>query len=93
MIRGNTVMKGYYKQAEATAEAFADGWFHSGDLAVVHASGYIEIKDRLKDIIISGGENISSIEIESVLYRDPRRFGLGPLRRLVRADNRHPSEA
>jgi len=71
VIRGNTVMKGYYKQGDATAEAFADGWFHSGDLAVVHPSGYIEIKDRLKDVIISGGENISSIEIESVLYKHP----------------------
>ncbi len=71
VIRSNTVMKGYYKQAEATAEAFAGGWFHSGDLAVVHPGGYIEIKDRLKDVIISGGENISSIEIESVLYKHP----------------------
>jgi fatty-acyl-CoA synthase len=71
VIRGNTVMKGYYKQGDATAEAFAGGWFHSGDLAVVHPSGYVEIKDRLKDVIISGGENISSIEIESVLYKHP----------------------
>jgi fatty-acyl-CoA synthase len=71
VIRGNTVMKGYFKQNDATAEAFSGGWFHSGDLAVVHSSGYIEIKDRLKDIIISGGENISSIEIESVLYKHP----------------------
>ena len=71
VIRGNTVMKGYYKQPDATAEAFSGGWFHSGDLAVVHPSGYIEIKDRLKDIIISGGENISSIEIESTLYKHP----------------------
>ncbi len=71
VIRGNTVMKGYYKQTDATAEAFSGGWFHSGDLAVVHPGGYVEIKDRLKDIIISGGENISSIEIESVLYKHP----------------------
>jgi fatty-acyl-CoA synthase len=71
VIRGNTVMKGYYKQTGATAEAFSGGWFHSGDLAVVHPGGYVEIKDRLKDIIISGGENISSIEIESVLYKHP----------------------
>ena len=70
-LTGNTTMKGYYKNPEATAEAFADGWFHSGDLAVVHADGYIEIKDRLKDIIISGGENISSIEVESTLYKHP----------------------
>ena len=72
VLSGNTTMKGYYKNPEGTAEAFKDGWFHSGDLAVVHADGYIEIKDRLKDIIISGGENISSIEVESVLYRHPK---------------------
>jgi fatty-acyl-CoA synthase len=71
VIRGNTVMKGYHKGPEATAEAFAGGWFHSGDLAVVHPDGYMQIKDRLKDIIISGGENISSVEIEGVLYRHP----------------------
>jgi len=70
-MRGNMVMKGYLKNPQATAEAFAGGWFHSGDLAVWHADGYMEIKDRAKDIIISGGENISSIEIESVLYRHP----------------------
>ncbi|ROO25459.1 hypothetical protein SAOR_12635 [Salinisphaera orenii MK-B5] len=68
-IRGNTVMAGYLKNPSKTDEAFADGWFHSGDLAVTHADGYIEIKDRAKDIIISGGENISSLEIEEVLYR------------------------
>lgn len=72
VLRGNTTMKGYYKNPTATAEAFADNWFHSGDLAVVHTDGYIEIKDRLKDIIISGGENISSIEIESTLYKHPQ---------------------
>ncbi len=72
VLRGNPIMKGYYKNPQATAEAFRDGWFHSGDLAVVHADGYMEIKDRLKDIIISGGENISSIEIESVLYKFPK---------------------
>ena len=70
-IRGNTVMKGYLKNEAGTEEAFAGGWFHSGDLAVVHADGYIEIKDRLKNIIISGGENISSLEVEEVLYRHP----------------------
>jgi len=71
MMRGNTVMKGYMKNRSATDEAFAGGWFHSGDLAVWHPDGYIEIKDRSKDIIISGGENISSLEIEEVLYRHP----------------------
>ncbi|HBD22886.1 MAG TPA: acyl-CoA synthetase [Oceanospirillaceae bacterium] len=70
-MRGNMVMKGYLKNPQATEEAFAGGWFHSGDLAVWHADGYMEIKDRAKDIIISGGENISSIEIENVLYRHP----------------------
>ena len=70
-MRGNTVMKGYLKNPTATEEAFAGGWFHTGDLAVCHADGYIEIKDRLKDIIISGGENISTIELEGVLYRHP----------------------
>jgi fatty-acyl-CoA synthase len=69
--RGNTVMKGYLKNAQASAEAFRGGWFRTGDLAVAHEDGYIEIKDRSKDIIISGGENISSIEIESALYRHP----------------------
>ncbi|MEM7196108.1 MAG: AMP-binding protein [Pseudomonadota bacterium] len=72
VLRGNTTMKGYYKNPEATADAFRDGWFRSGDLAVVYEDGYIEIKDRLKDIIISGGENISSIEVESVLYKFPK---------------------
>jgi fatty-acyl-CoA synthase len=71
MFRGNIVMKGYLKNPAATAEAFAGGWFHSGDLAVFHPDGYIKIKDRSKDIIISGGENISSIEVEDVLYRHP----------------------
>ncbi|POG11117.1 acyl-CoA synthetase [Pseudomonas putida] len=68
-MRGNTVMKGYLKNPEATAEAFRGGWFHTGDLAVWHADGYVEIKDRLKDIIISGGENISTIEVEDTLYK------------------------
>ena len=71
MFRGNIVMKGYLKNPEASRKAFAGGYFHSGDLAVCHADGYIEIKDRSKDIIISGGENISSIEIEKTLYRHP----------------------
>ena len=69
MFRGNVVMKGYLSNPEATAEAFEGGWFHSGDLGVVYPDGYMQIKDRRKDIIISGGENISSIEIEEVLYR------------------------
>jgi fatty-acyl-CoA synthase len=71
MFKGNIAMKGYLKNPKATAEAFADGWFHSGDLAVQYADGYFKIKDRSKDIIISGGENISSIEVEDVLYRHP----------------------
>ncbi|MBV8778650.1 MAG: acyl-CoA synthetase [Alphaproteobacteria bacterium] len=70
-MRGNIVMKGYLKNPRATEEAFAGGWFHSGDLAVQHPDGYVEIKDRSKDIIISGGENISTIEVEDVLYRHP----------------------
>src|SRR6185312_10707247 len=70
-MRGNIVMKGYLKNPKATEEAFAGGWFHSGDLAVTHPDGYVEIKDRSKDIIISGGENISTIEVEDVLYRHP----------------------
>ncbi|MCG8291592.1 MULTISPECIES: acyl-CoA synthetase [Pseudomonas] len=70
-MRGNTVMKGYLKNPEATAEAFRGGWFHTGDLAVRHPDGYVEIKDRLKDIIISGGENISTIEVEDALYKHP----------------------
>ena len=70
-MRGNTIMKGYLKNPTATRQTFQGGWFHTGDLAVWHADGYIEIKDRSKDIIISGGENISSIEIEDVLYRHP----------------------
>ncbi len=71
MFKGNIAMKGYLKNPKATAEAFAGGWFHSGDLAVQYPDGYIKIKDRSKDIIISGGENISSIEVEDVLYRHP----------------------
>ena len=68
MLRGNTVMKGYLGDADATAEAFRGGWFHSGDLAVTHPDGYIQVTDRAKDIIISGGENISSLEVEDALY-------------------------
>jgi len=71
MFRGNITMKGYLKNPAATSEAFAGGWFHSGDLAVMHADGYLKIKDRSKDVIISGGENISSLEVEDVLCRHP----------------------
>jgi fatty-acyl-CoA synthase len=71
MLRGNTIMKGYLGNAAATAEAFREGWYHTGDLAVWHGDNYIEVKDRSKDIIISGGENISSLEVEECLYRHP----------------------
>jgi fatty-acyl-CoA synthase len=71
MMRGNVVMKGYLKNPKASAEAFAGGWFHSGDLGVLYPDGYIQLKDRSKDIIISGGENISSIEVEDVLFKHP----------------------
>jgi fatty-acyl-CoA synthase len=71
MFRGNITMKGYLKNRKATEEAFAGGWFHSGDLAVMQPDGYVKIKDRAKDIIISGGENVSSLEVEDVIYRHP----------------------
>jgi len=71
MFRGNIVMKGYLKNPKATQQALAGGWFHSGDLGVKHSDGYIQLKDRSKDIIISGGENISSIEVEDALYKHP----------------------
>jgi fatty-acyl-CoA synthase len=71
MLRGNTVMKGYLKNPSATEAAFQGGWFHTGDLAVRHPDGYVEIKDRAKDIIITGGENVSSLEVEEVLYKHP----------------------
>src|SRR4029453_13338464 len=73
-FRGNIRMKGYLKNPKATGDAFAGGWFHSGDLGVWDGDGYIRLKDRSKDIIISGGENISSIEVEDVLYRHPAIF-------------------
>jgi fatty-acyl-CoA synthase len=69
VVRGNVVMKGYYNDPEATAQALRGGYFHSGDAAVVHPDGYVDIRDRLKDVIISGGENISSVEVEGVLLR------------------------
>ncbi len=71
MFRGNIVMKGYLKNRAASDEAFRGGWFHSGDLGVMHPDGYIQLKDRFKDIIISGGENISSIEVEDAIYKHP----------------------
>ena len=71
MFRGNVVMKGYLKNEAATRQAFAGGWFHSGDLGVMDEDGYVQLKDRSKDIIISGGENISSIEVENVLTKHP----------------------
>jgi len=71
MFRGNVVMKGYFRNSSATLAAFDGGWFHSGDLGVIHPDGYIQLKDRSKDVIISGGENISSIEVEEALYRHP----------------------
>ncbi|HLZ28433.1 MAG TPA: long-chain-fatty-acid--CoA ligase [Chloroflexota bacterium] len=71
VVRGNVVMEGYYNDPSATAKAFEGGWFHSGDAAVVHPDGYVEIRDRIKDVIISGGENISSVEVEGVLLRHP----------------------
>ncbi|KAJ6290804.1 hypothetical protein OIU78_026533 [Salix suchowensis] len=71
-LRGSSIMKGYFKDPEATSKAFRNGWFATGDVGVVHPDGYLEIKDRSKDVIISGGENISSVELESVLYRHPR---------------------
>jgi fatty-acyl-CoA synthase len=71
VVRGNVVMAGYYQDPAATSAAMGDGWFHSGDAAVVHPDGYVEIRDRLKDVIISGGENISSVEVEALLLRHP----------------------
>jgi fatty-acyl-CoA synthase len=71
VMRGNNVMLGYYRDPRATEEAFRGGWFHSGDLAVMHSDGYIELRDRSKDIIISGGENISSMEVEKMLCEHP----------------------
>src|SRR5262249_30308726 len=71
VMRGNNLMRGYYNDPEATAKAFAGGWFHSGDVGVMHPDGYIELRDRSKDIIISGGENISTIEVENTIVRHP----------------------
>jgi fatty-acyl-CoA synthase len=71
VVRGNVVMQGYYRDPEATERAMGDGWFHTGDAAVLHPDGYVEIRDRIKDVIISGGENISSVEVEGTLLRHP----------------------
>ena len=71
VMRGNNLMRGYYNDPEATAKAFAGGWFHSGDVGVMHPDGYIELRDRSKDIIISGGENISTIEVENTIVQHP----------------------
>ena len=71
VTRGNTVMVGYFRDTQASEEAFTGGWFHTGDMAVMHSDGYMELKDRKKDVIISGGENISSIEVEKILMEHP----------------------
>ena len=71
VARGNVVMSGYFRDPEATAHALRGGWMHTGDAAVIHCDGYVEIRDRLKDVIISGGENISSVEVESTLLTHP----------------------
>ncbi len=104
-MRGNIVMKGYLKNKRATDEAFAGGWFHTGDLGVMHPSGYIELKDRSKDIIISGGENISTIEVEQALYRHPavleaavvaradEKWGETPCAFVALKDGMHATEA
>ena len=84
MARGNVVMEGYYRDPEATAKAMRGGWFHSGDAAVVHPDGYVEIRDRFKDVIISGGENVSSVEVEGVLLRHPEVPGGGRRRASAR---------
>ena len=93
MFRGNIVMKGYLKNRPACEEAFAGGWFHSGDIGVMHPDGYVQLKDRSKDIIISGGENISSIEVEDALYRHPAVLEAAVVARLTRngAKRRAPS--
>jgi fatty-acyl-CoA synthase len=104
VVRGNVVMKGYYHDPEATGRAMGDGWFHTGDAAVVHPDGYVEIRDRIKDVIISGGENISSVEVEGVLLRHPAvaeaaivglphdRWGEAPYAYVVLRDGAQASE-
>jgi len=90
LLRSNTLMKGYLKNPRATEEAFRDGWFHTGDLAVWHPDGYVEIKDRSKDVIISGGENISSLEVEEVLYRHPQVMEAAVVARTDEKWGEHP---
>ncbi|MBR8744317.1 long-chain-fatty-acid--CoA ligase [Nocardiopsis sp. MG754419] len=104
-VRGNVVMKGYYNDPEATERAMGDGWFHTGDAAVTHPDGFVEIQDRIKDVIISGGENISSVEVEGVLLRHPavleaaivgvphERWGETPLAFVVAHEGTSPTEA
>jgi fatty-acyl-CoA synthase len=103
VARGNVVMAGYYNDPQATSAAIRDGWFHSGDAAVVHPDGYVEIRDRFKDVIISGGENISSVEVEGILLRHPsigevavvglpdEEWGEAPHAFVVRRDGADPS--
>ncbi len=91
LMRGNVMMKGYLKDPAATAAAFAGGWFHTGDLGVWHPDGYAEIRDRAKDIIISGGENISTIEVESVLYHHPAVLEAAVVARPDAKWGRHPA--
>ena len=93
VVRGNVVMKGYYRDPEATAVAFRNGWFHTGDAAVVHPDGYVEIRDRFKDVIISGGENISSIELEGRAAHASGRHGSGGRRHAAREMGRNSSRA
>jgi fatty-acyl-CoA synthase len=105
VVRGNVVMKGYYNDPEATERAMGDGWFHTGDAAVLHPDGYVEIRDRIKDVIISGGENISSVEVEGVLLRHPavqeaaivgmpdERWGEAPHAFVVLADGAQATES
>ena len=104
VVRGNVVMAGYYRDPDATKQVMGDGWFHSGDVAVVHPHGYVEIRDRIKDVIISGGENISSVEVEGVLLRHPavaeaaivgladERWGEAPYAFVVLRDGEQASE-
>jgi len=104
VVRGNVVMAGYYRDPDATKQVMGDGWFHSGDVAVVHPDGYVEIRDRIKDVIISGGENISSVEVEGVLLRHPavaeaaivgladERWGEAPYAFVVLRDGEQASE-
>jgi fatty-acyl-CoA synthase len=102
VMRGNNVMQGYYRDPEATAAAFEGGWFHSGDLGVVHPDGYVELRDRLKDVVISGGENIATIEVEQTLMAHPdvaeaavvagpdERWGEVPVAFITTRDGRQP---